>query len=199
MYPSIGSIAGQTNLSFSGFFPFDFEPTGLVLQVVPPMALWTVTPKVAAVSGRLLSVTISGSKFQDSVKCHIGNQTIVPDYVSISKIVCSINNLPSIPQEIPIELSVNGLDTTSSGMKIQLIPTFRLDSFFPQHGPEDGAPPHQPGRCKIRVSTNGVNASPSFLMFQKATITGFHPLRGSATGGTKVPLRKHCGRRCQGH
>ncbi|CAM9245753.1 unnamed protein product, partial [Discosporangium mesarthrocarpum] len=121
-----------------------YADTGLLYEYRPQSSVRSISPEYGPVHGGT-TVALAGAGFINSTAlvCRVGETLAEAEYVDSTRIIC---RLPGGPKEdavsvVPIEVSDNGVDFTSSSVKYKYVPIVAVTSSIPNTGPTVGGTP----------------------------------------------------------
>eukprot|EP00698_Gefionella_okellyi_P014440 TRINITY_DN4005_c1_g1_i2.p1 TRINITY_DN4005_c1_g1~~TRINITY_DN4005_c1_g1_i2.p1 ORF type:complete len:2826 (+),score=696.32 TRINITY_DN4005_c1_g1_i2:356-8479(+) len=132
---SPASFAGFEAVEVSNNFQ-DFTSNNINFNFVPVATVSTLNPANGPTIGGT-RVSVSGTNFLNSgVWCKVDANIVVGTYVSASSAVCITP--PHSNASVPLEMSNNNADFTSSGVLFAYQPQLVITALAPQYGPVSG-------------------------------------------------------------
>lgn len=130
-----------------------YSSTVMYRYTPDPLAL-ELFPNSGSVEGNYC-ISVYGLNFVDSslVRCQFGETQVPGRFVSTTHIECTVPE-STVGQTI-VEVSVNAVEFSSSGLLFTYLPEFKIDLISPASGPTSGG-------TEVRLTGSGIRFSPEY-------------------------------------
>ena len=117
---------------------YDFASSALQFEYISDVYLWSLNPQMGPMKGGT-SVTISGHNLvnSDSLMCRFGDSIVPARWISSSQVACDTPEM-SDTGSVSVDISVNGIDYTSSNVQYTYYADATILGIEPATGPSSG-------------------------------------------------------------